>query len=167
MPLTASDQVQAVSFTISDNNGQKATFSVSAPGDASPADVDALALLIEAPLAALTNGNIVSATATRRYTQVPALGAAPPPESEVERKLSLTFRTAAGTTATYEVPSCNLDLSVAGTNIVPITNPLIVALATAMINGPFGANNGVTTGAGIDLVELVGAREIHRGRRAR
>lgn len=164
MALTLGNDPFAVSFSFEDNNGNRSQAGLYLPNTLSLAEVQGAVTLLRGPLLALTNATLVGANSTIAFLEDAPVAA--PPESEVERKLVLVFRTTnRRQRARIEVPSPIFGLEQPGTDQVALDNPLVVAFATAVISGAFGAENGARTISGGDLVSLESAYIAHRNRR--
>lgn len=165
MALTRGSDPTALSFSFSDNNGLRASAGLYLPAAATVGDIDTFVTATRAPLLALTNARLLGANASFIYVE-DVLGAVPP-ESEVERKLVLVFRTTnRRQRVKIEVPSPIFALERPGTNQVALDDPLVVAFAAQIIAGAIGPNNGAVTVSGGDITQLESAYIRHRGRPA-
>ena len=164
MALTLGNDPFAASFTFQDNNGNVSQTGLYLPNSLSIAEVQSGVTLLRGPLLALTNATLLGANTTVAFLEDAPVAA--PPESEVERKLVMVFRTTnRRQRARIEVPSPIFGLEQPGTDQVALDNPLVAAFATAVISGAFGAENGARTISGGDIVSLERAYIAHRTRR--
>lgn len=161
MALVAANRPVTVSVTIEDRDGNRRPASITFPGTLTIADILANLAATEAVIAGITNGNIVGGS-----VNIPLLQDTPPalaPEaSDVERKGTFVFRTAAGTYAKYEVPSVDPAIVVDNSNVIDPANAAVAAYVAFMQNGYPGAANGPVTGAGTQLESLFSAKKTHR-----
>lgn len=164
MALTRGTDPTALSFAFTDNNGLRASAGFYLPATADVAAIDTFVTATRAPLLALTNARLEGANASFIYVE-DAAGSLPP-ESEVERKLVLVFRTTnRRQRVKIEVPSPIFALERPGTNQVALDDPLIVAFAQQIIAGAIGPANGAVTVSGGDIIDLESAYIRHRGRK--
>lgn len=160
--VSASDPI-SVSFSFADNNGNTSQTGLYLPAALTRAELDGALTLLRGPILDVTNATLVGANANVVYVENAPVVA--PPESEVERKLVLIFRTTnRRQRARVEIPSPIFGLEEPGTDEVSLTNPLIAALGAAIISGAFGAENGARNIAGFDLVSMEKAYIAHRSR---
>lgn len=166
MALVNTGDPIGLSFSFRDNNGNNASTSLYLPPAITVGFINDAITLIRDPLAALTNARLVGANANIIYTEdAPAVA---PPESEVERKLVLIFGTGnRRQKVRVEVPSPVFGLESEGTDQVALDNPLVAALATAIINGAFGPGNGFRSISNGDITVLERAYIAHRNRSLR
>lgn len=165
MALVRGTDPTALSFAFVDNNLLRASAGFYVPATASVGEIDTFVTATRAPLLALTNAQLVGANAAFVYTEdAPVTPIVP--ESEVERKLVLTFRTGnRRQRVKIEIPSPIFALERPGTNNVPLDDPLIVAFAAQIIAGAIGPANGAVSVSGGDIVALESAVIRHRNRR--
>lgn len=158
----------SLSYQMSDNNGNKGGTGVNLPNGIGADDALTFATNLETALAALSNARIDAASVSLPFTQPATYTFVAPPESEIERKLLVTFSDATGRfKSVMSIPSPVFTLESAGTDIVPITNALIQDLATAVLTGPLGPGNGAVTAQGVDLTRILSAVIVHRARSRR
>lgn len=163
MALVGTTDPVSVSFSFADNNGNKSQTGLYLPAgitrDALETGVNALRDV----LLPVTNATLLGASAGLVFTEDAPVVA--PPESEVERKLVLIFRTSnTRQRVRVEVPSPVFGLEQPGTDAVSLTNPLVAALGTYIINGAFGPFNGAQSISGGDIISLERAYIAHRSR---
>lgn len=145
---------QSIGYTVTDNNGKKANVAFYLPPTAS--NLTGL-LTGAAPLvAALTDGSIVSASATISYIETEP--GTPAATSEIERKLLLVGRSANGGTVRYSVPSPVFGIERSNTDTVDLTNAAVAALVSWIT-----ANASSSTGS--DVSAITEAYVYHRYRR--
>jgi sulfur carrier protein ThiS len=161
MPLDYIGRPITVTVTVQDLDGNQRPASITFPGSLTIVDILANLAATEAVVAALTNGAVVGGSVTVSLTQTSAF-VAPPESSDVERKGSFIFKTAADTTAKYEIPSIDPALVVDGSNIIDPANIAVAGYAAFMVNGYPGAANGPITAAGTSIAKFVKARKMHR-----
>lgn len=163
MALVA-DPVLDVNFFFRDNNRKGASTGLFLPAGLTLANAEARTGLLRDALVPLTNAQLTSANIRLFLSESTATGA-PPPESEVERKLVLTFATSNRRVKfTQEIPSPVFSLEQPNTDEVLITNPLLAAYVNAVTNGAFTPGNGASTAQGLDIVGLERAVIVHRTR---
>lgn len=149
------------SYTFRDNNGQESTTSLYIPTTAAVADVVTGAQTIAGLLSTLSNAALVRATLVVPFEENAVVS--PPVESEVERKLALTFRCVNGQSVTLSVPSPLFSFETAGTNSV-LGNAVVVTAANSLIAGFPGGVLPVSN-AGSALSRLEKAVIVHRYRK--
>lgn len=165
MPLILNNQVPIeVSYIFVDDEENRSSAKVNLPTGLN--DIQLLATVQELGnrLAALSNARLVSANATRKYTDAVAQAAIAPPESEVERKGKFNFVGAGNVRSSVEIPSVLLTLSPGKSDNLDLANPLVSGFVDAMINVALGVGNSPTDDKGNDLTTLKSAYEMHRGR---
>lgn len=162
MPLVPQGVV-ALSVTVQDYTGEKSDATVYFPANvAINLVIDELAA-IQAIFAALTDGFIVGGTISQKLTQTDPFGVGPPATSDVNRKGIFTFRNSGGTANKYEIPSIDRTLVGRGSNNLDQAADAIANYIDLMINGGVGALvSAPVTGAGLDIVALLSARETSR-----
>lgn len=144
----------AMTFGLVDDTGSRATVSFDIPVT-TLADVALTgANVVRGLLANITGCAIVSQAVT--YSQTDTTPELPEAGSRVERKGVFTFRTAAGKTATYQVPGINAGVLKGGR--IDEDN-LAVA---AFVNGIILAGAIFSDSNGVDLVSLKEAYERYR-----
>jgi hypothetical protein len=158
------DDVWAVNYSFVDNNDKSASVSINLPGDLLFADAQTRAEAIGVSLDAISNAALASYTLFRSVRETDPL--APPPESEVERKLSLVLSTTYPTTKiSMQVPSPVFTLETDNTDVVNPGDAQLAGLITALVTGGIGPGNGATSYRGDDATGLELAQIIHRYRR--
>lgn len=165
MALTPGTDPYALSFTFRDNNGNTSNSGLYLPNTLDVADIGVAAGLLRGPMLALTNATLLGANLTLALVEdAPTVA---PPESEVERKLVLVFRTASRRQRVrIEIPSPIFALEAEGTDQVSLANPLVAAFADVVINGAFGPANGARSISNGDVISLERAYIAHRNRSA-
>lgn len=162
MPLEPGGVI-GVSLTIQDYTNEKSDATVYWPDGLSLDGLAAEVANLEAIIAALTDGFIVGGTITQKLIQNTPFGAGPPNTSDVNRKGIFTFRNANGTSNKYEIPSLDRALLARGSNNLDPANAAVAAYVSMMISGGLGGLVGQpVSGAGLDLVQLLSARERDR-----
>ena len=158
------DEVWGVNYSFVDNNDKSATVSISLPGTLAFADAQTAAAAIGTALDTISNATLVRYTFLRSYVETAP--AAPPAESEVERKLSLVLASSYPTTkVSLQIPSPVFTLETDNTDIVDPGDAQLAGLISALITGGVGPGNGITTYRGDDVTGLETAQIIHRYRR--
>jgi len=165
MPLSLSNQVPIeVSFIFVDDEENRSSAKVNLPTGLGDVAVTATVIALGNLLAALSNGKLVAANATRKYIDAAAVAAVAPPESEVERKGRFNFVGAGNVRSSVEIPSVLLTLTPGKSDDIDLANPLVADFVDAMINIALGVGNSPTDDKGNDLTALKSAYEMHRGR---
>lgn len=155
-----------LTFTLSDNNGNRGFVSFNLPNDLTVAEAETYVADLEAGLAAVSDARIERAQVTVVFTQPDTYVYEAPDSSEVERKLVLVFNDATGFyDFRAEVPSPKFTLETDGTDDIDIADPNVQLLAASVISGPLGPGNGAITFAGRDIVRIEKAYVSHRTRR--
>lgn len=168
MPLILSNQVPIeVSFIFVDDEENRSSAKINLPTGLNDIQLLATVQGLGDRLAALSNGKLISANATRKYTDAVAVAAVAPPESEVERKGRFNFVGAGNVRSSVEIPSVLLTLTPGKSDDIDLVNPLVVDFVDAMINIALGVGNSPTDDKGNDLTALKSAYEMHRGRARR
>ena len=151
----------ALTFTLRDNNRDTAPVSVRLKPTDTLAEAEAMAAALAAELINLSNAAVITYSLTRVYKNDTIV--APPPESEVARKLVLMWSDAdESQRSRMEIPSPKFAVEVDGTNVVPTNSAALAALVTVVTNGPAGSGNGPITNAGTDITKLLSAGIGHR-----
>jgi hypothetical protein len=154
----------SVQYFFRDNNSKLSSTSTNITGTATYADAEASAAVLAATLENISNARLVYYTITREVAN--GLTTAPPPESEVERKLIVPLGTANfEKIGSLAVPSPIFSIEIADTDQV---NPLdlnVIALRDAIVNGAVGAGNGFSTFRGEDYTRTSVPFVSHRNRR--
>jgi hypothetical protein len=153
-----------VTFSFIDNNLNYATMSFNLPGTLDAAGAQAAATGLSAALVPISNAKLDKWVLSRStYSDAPA----PAAESEVERKLMLTFEDATGRfKSSIQVPSPVFTIEQYGTDAVNPANALVAAVVAAVTNGGVGGGNAAIAFSGADLVRLFGKPTVrHVGRK--
>ena len=155
-----------VGFSFYDNNDNFASTGVHYPASRSYEEVvddaQALAQLLEA----VSNARLarIDIIATLRNQDV----SMPPPESEVERKLSITMGSAQyPNSARLEVPSPIFGLEIPGTDVVNDDNAQWQALRAGLVGTVMAPGTGVSDYRGVELTSVSRAVVVHRSRKSR
>jgi len=165
MPLSLSSALPIeLSFIFVDDEENRSSAKVNLPVGLDDVAVTATVIALGNRLAALSNGKLVAANATRKYTDAAAIAAIAPPESEVERKGRFNFVGAGNVRSSVEIPSVLLTLTPGKSDDIDLANPLVADFVDAMINVALGVGNSPTDDKGNDLTALKSAYEMHRGR---
>lgn len=155
-----------VSFSFYDNNNNIASTGVHYPASMSYADVVDDAQALAGLLEAISNARLsrIGIVATLlNENQAP-----PPPESEVERKLSITMGSAEyPNSARLEVPSPIFGLELAGTDVVDPDNAAWQALRAGLVGTVLDPGGGVSDYRGVALTDVSRAVVVHRNRKSR
>lgn len=163
MALVA-DPVLDINFFFRDNNRKGASTGLFLPAGITLVNAESRMGQLRDALVPLTNAQLVSGNIRVFLSESTATGT-PPPESEVERKLLLTFATTNRRVKfTQEIPSPVFALEQANTDVVALDNPLLAAYASAVTNGVFTPGNGSSTAQGLDITGLESAIIVHRQR---
>lgn len=145
----------AMTFTLEDATGSKATVSFDIPvttlADAALTGANA----VRALLASITGCAVLSQAVT--YSQFDTTPEVPAAGSRVEKKGVFVFRTAAGKTAAYQVPGIESSVVLKGGRI----DEDAVAVA-AFVNAIIAAGAIFSDSNGVDLVSLSQAYERYR-----
>ncbi len=120
-------------YTFRDNNGKESTCSFRLPTGIPVADTVTAAESLVALLTPLSNAALVRYSISRDYFE--NTPPTPAVESEVERKLTMTFRAGTGQTVIVNIPSPIFGLEIPNTDIVNQANPALQALIDAVVNG--------------------------------
>lgn len=165
MPLVANTVVPAT-WGFVDNNNKVSTTSLYLPPSLTLAATDGYVTDLGTAMDALSNAGLNIASWSRGFFDDLVTAQTAPPESEVERKLVLVFGTANRyVDVTIEIPSPVFTIETTGTDEVPVTNPLVAALADLIINGPVGVENGAIAASGLPIISIRRAYIRHRSRR--
>lgn len=154
--------VVGMTFRDNDNNSARSEYYLPSAGILDLATAlaygDALVTLVDAMTDAVIESSSVR---LESFETDPAILDAPE-TSEVSRKGKFKFKTEARTTAVLEVPSILNSLVVDGSNVISPLDPVVQAFITAVLQGPPGAGNGLTTGSGVQYNQFIGAEKAHR-----
>lgn len=168
MALALSNQVPIeVSYIFIDDEENRATCKINLPTGLDDIALLATVQALGTRLAALSNGRLVAANATRKYIDAVAQAAVAPPESEVERKGRFNFVGAGNVKSSVEIPSVLLTLTPGKSDDIDLTNAVVADFVDAMINVALGVGNSPTDDKGNDLTAVKGAYEMHRTRARR
>lgn len=166
MALVRATQPLPFSWSFVDNNGKPSSAGLYLPSGTVTGGIDTFAAGTRTEIIALTNAQLVGATASYVYVEDAPIVA--PAESEVERKLVMSFNTSVrGVYVTLELPSPVFSIETRNTDEVDILNPLVAALGTAIVNGALGPGNGPVTRSGGQITSLRRAYISHRYRKPR
>lgn len=155
-----------LTVTWQDNNNNTATSSVSLPGSLSFAEVQASTNLLVGAMNSVSDALVSSYAITRTTVEDAVL--APPPSSEVERKLYIPLGTSQFAKASsLTVPSPIFGLEIAGTDIIDETNGAWTVLRDLLISGLIGPGNGFSTYFGEDITRTGTPYIVHRKRSPR
>lgn len=128
---------RTATFTLRDNNGKVAQFSLYYPSNAAPGDVVGSVDTLRPILAALSDAAITAASVSFSWTETAP--ATPNPSSEIERRLMLVGRATNGGIVKYSVPSPLFTLeSDPGTDRVSLTQAPVANLI-AFLTGNAGS----------------------------
>lgn len=152
----------SVPFTDNDNNTVVKDFNIPFPDVASLIQLPVYGDLMIDALAAISDARIDGYSARVNFDIDPPFNDGLNENSEVSRKAVFTFETVEKTTARFEIPSVRNSLVIDGTNTIDRNNLLIAAFTAIVLNGTFGPNNGIVTGAGLQLEELKRVFKAHR-----
>jgi hypothetical protein len=153
-----------VSFVFRDNNDKYSAVGASVGGLALFAEVQATADALAVALEAISNARLFSYSIERVFRN--DVTTAPPPESEVERKLRIPLGTAAFPDVTYlEIPSPVFTIETPGTDIVDNANALVAAVIDEVLTGAALPGNGWATYYGADLTRAGTPFIMHRNRK--
>lgn len=156
----------AVNFTFRDNNGKIGACSVYYSSARTFDEVNTALADLRSALESASNAKLVDYSILRLFNNDSQ--AAPPPESEVERKLRVPLNSVQRPNATsIEVPSPVFGMEVDGTDVVDPADPAVVALIDALTQGSIGAGTGPVTWFGEDLIGAGSPVIVHRSRAAR
>ncbi len=148
------------SYTFRDNNGEESTVTLNLSADAAPADAVAAAGAIANGIAGLSNATLVRYSLSRIFEE--NAPATPPVESEVERKLALSYKSQNLQRVIVTVPSPPFDIEQPGTNIV--TSASVQVFANALIAG-FPGGVFLVSNANSPVSVLDRAYVVHRYRK--
>lgn len=170
MPVSASSNPQIATWTLRDNNNKSATFQIGLPAAFVPDAIASLAWLdsVTDAIIAASNCLVTSLVVSKKYgitgnTVGPSL-ADIPPESEVERKLQMTFETDLGTPIILSLPSPVFSVEVDGSDDIPNDAPLLAALIDLIVDGPLGPGNGPVSNQARPITAFRQAYVTHRNR---
>lgn len=158
--------IWTVVFTFEDNNGNVANTSVHYPASRSYAEVVDDAQALAGLMEAVSNARLL------HFGIVTTLNNAdvspPPPESEVERKLSITLGSDAYPNSTrLEVPSPIFGLEIPGTDVVNDDNAAWQALRAGLVGTVMAPGTGASDYRGVALTRVSRAVVVHRSRKSR
>ncbi len=148
------------SYTFRDNNGEESTVTLNLSADAAPADAVAAAGTIANSIAVLSNATLVRYSLSRVFEE--NAPATPPQESEVERKLALSYKSQNLQRVIVNVPSVVFGVETPGTNVVSAAS--VTTFANALISG-FDGGVQVVSNAGSPISTLERAYIVHRYRK--
>lgn len=146
-----------ISWRDRDNSTSRSEYNIPSAGIASIAAAFTVAQALIAVLTTLSDAVIDSYSIRYEAFETDPAVLIAPESSEVSRKGNFKYRTAARTTSILQVPSFLNTLVVDGSNTISLLDPLVAAFNLLVLNGPPGVNNGLTTGAGIQLTSLLEA----------
>lgn len=146
-----------ISVTFLDFNGNRATTSHYPPAGTLHTDAVLSSARLAADLDAVSTAEIEKVTINYEGINTSALAqAAIPPESNVKDKLKLLF-SSTNRRASYsmEVPSPSTDAEQEGTDVADRNEAALAGLVDEVLNGAWGAANGLRTATNFDLNALV------------
>lgn len=155
-----------VAFSFYDNNNNIASTGVHYPASRSYAEVVDDAQALAGLLEAISNARLsrIDIVSTLRNADV----SMPPPESEVERKLSISMGSAQyPNSARLEVPSPIFGLEIPGTDVVNDDAPAWQALRAGLVGTVLDPGGGASDYRGVELTNVSRAVVVHRNRKPR
>lgn len=162
MALTLSPTYD-VSLTLIDLDWNTSSMSLHFPASEAIATVEGFITSDVIPaIQGISNAVVKSWSITRSAIDNAAVSDAPE-ESDVERKGVFSFRAADGSAYVLNVPSLINDVVLNRTNLIDISDALVVTFLAAITDGITGALP--STYLGSDIVRLDHARKMHRGSR--
>lgn len=162
MPLSIGDLPTELAVSVEDYNLETSTSSVFFANSFGLPDIIANTAAVEAILANLTDGNIVGASLSRRFTQTTIdPDGLSDQTSNVQRKGVFVFANEFGTTNTYFIPSIDRTLLLPGTRNLNRSAAAIQAYVAFMTGGLAGVTGSRPVGGnGRQLTRLLEAYEI-------
>jgi hypothetical protein len=154
--------VLEVSYRDRNNNRSPQTINLPITGALSFAEalVYADALVIE--LSLLTTAVIDRVSLRYDYKDPVAEAIDAVAGSSIETKGVFMFQQADGSVGKIEIPSVSPGIVVKNTNTINDLNPGVIAFVATVLNGPPGANNGITNGKGVQFTKFLSAHQMTR-----
>lgn len=159
MPMVATGTTQ-INVTLEDRDKNTATVTFYAPAAALTEDVETFATgTLMTHLTALSNATVRRITINHTFENDSF--AAPPEESDVERKGVFVWASQDRTTSKCEIPSFRSTLVIDGTETINTTDAAVVAFKAMMVDTGLFDTYGMGNYRGIKLVDYKSPPEKH------